>query len=252
VKRWWFILLAVVLGWFTPAHAFAHTRASQAAYDVGSSLEKVVYVAGITMDTYQGFNQVPISLHKYLYCRGNPVNWIDPSGDIPILSNFFYGNRVHQLIYDHFLGSSLGATRVADQAVSAIIGVPYTPFLTAGRPDLVQYPDGIDPGEVFEVKPVGSFIEGQVQLQWYLTMLNALDPQRRKWTAGSNATYTPPPLLSLQIGVFAVVSPPIRGVILYQVEDLRITVAVLSAYFAAQIADDIGQAILINTLAPVF
>jgi hypothetical protein len=32
----------------------------------GSSLEKVVLVAGITVDTYQGFNQVPISLHKYL------------------------------------------------------------------------------------------------------------------------------------------------------------------------------------------
>jgi hypothetical protein len=54
VTRWWFILLAVVLGWFTPAHAFAHPRASQAAYDVGSSLEEVVLVAGITMDTSEG------------------------------------------------------------------------------------------------------------------------------------------------------------------------------------------------------
>jgi predicted GIY-YIG superfamily endonuclease len=80
VKRWWFILLAVVLGWFTPAHAFAHTRASQAAYDVGSSLEKVVYVAGITMDTSEGNSEDPLSLHKYLYCSGNPANMVDPSG----------------------------------------------------------------------------------------------------------------------------------------------------------------------------
>jgi hypothetical protein len=80
VTRWWFILLAVVLSWFTPAHAFAHTRASQAAYDVGPALEKVVLVAGITMDTYQGDNQDPLSLHKFLYCEANPANGTDPSG----------------------------------------------------------------------------------------------------------------------------------------------------------------------------
>jgi hypothetical protein len=80
VTRWWFILLAVVLGWFTPAHAFAHTRTPQGEYDVEASLEKVVSVAGITMDTSEGQNKDPLSLHKYLYCEGNPVNHIDPSG----------------------------------------------------------------------------------------------------------------------------------------------------------------------------
>ena len=80
VPQWWLILLAVVLSWFTPAHAFAHTRAGQAAYDAGASLEKVVYVAGITMDTDEGHNQDPLSLHKYLYCEANPANHIDPSG----------------------------------------------------------------------------------------------------------------------------------------------------------------------------
>lgn len=33
-----------------------------------------------TMDTYQGFKQVPASLHKYLYCAADPVNHTDPSG----------------------------------------------------------------------------------------------------------------------------------------------------------------------------
>jgi hypothetical protein len=80
VTRWWFILLAVVLGWFTPAHAFAHTRTPQGEYDVEASLEKVVSVAGITMDTSEGNNNDPLSLHKYLYCEGNPVNMVDPSG----------------------------------------------------------------------------------------------------------------------------------------------------------------------------
>jgi hypothetical protein len=33
-----------------------------------------------TMDTYQGNQQEPASLHKYLYCEANPVNNSDPSG----------------------------------------------------------------------------------------------------------------------------------------------------------------------------
>jgi RHS repeat-associated protein len=33
-----------------------------------------------TMDTYEGNNSDPLSLHKYLYCQGNPVNMFDPSG----------------------------------------------------------------------------------------------------------------------------------------------------------------------------
>ncbi len=33
-----------------------------------------------TMDSYEGNNQDPASLHKYLYCHGNPVSLVDPSG----------------------------------------------------------------------------------------------------------------------------------------------------------------------------
>jgi hypothetical protein len=86
VTRWWFILLAVALGWFTPAHAFAHTRASQAAYDARASLEKVVSVAGITMDTDEGDNRDPLSLHKYLFCKANSVDGTDPSGNDDLIS----------------------------------------------------------------------------------------------------------------------------------------------------------------------
>ena len=34
------------------------------------------------MDSYEGNNEDPLSLHKYLYCSGNPVNRIDPSGNM--------------------------------------------------------------------------------------------------------------------------------------------------------------------------
>jgi len=33
-----------------------------------------------TMDTYEGDNEDPLSLHKYLYCHDNPVTGLDPSG----------------------------------------------------------------------------------------------------------------------------------------------------------------------------
>ena len=32
------------------------------------------------MDTYEGVNGDPLSLHKYLYAADNPVNMMDPSG----------------------------------------------------------------------------------------------------------------------------------------------------------------------------
>jgi RHS repeat-associated protein len=34
-----------------------------------------------TRDTYEGRNGEPLSLHKYLYANGNPVNGVDPSGN---------------------------------------------------------------------------------------------------------------------------------------------------------------------------
>ena len=34
----------------------------------------------LTMDSYEGEQSQPLSLHKYLYAHGNPINRIDPSG----------------------------------------------------------------------------------------------------------------------------------------------------------------------------
>jgi len=33
-----------------------------------------------TMDTFAGNNQDPVSLHRYQYCKDNPINEVDPSG----------------------------------------------------------------------------------------------------------------------------------------------------------------------------
>ena len=39
-----------------------------------------------TMDTFEGRSQDPITLHKYLYANGNPVMFVDPSGEVSIAS----------------------------------------------------------------------------------------------------------------------------------------------------------------------
>ncbi|MDR1282917.1 MAG: RHS repeat-associated core domain-containing protein [Opitutaceae bacterium] len=39
-----------------------------------------------SIDTYEGNNQEPLSLHKYLYTHGDPLNGIDPSGNFTIAS----------------------------------------------------------------------------------------------------------------------------------------------------------------------
>jgi hypothetical protein len=100
VTRWLFILLAVALAWFsTASNAHAHKLASQSAYDAGAPVEKVVLVAGITMDTTEGNNEAPVSLHRYLYCSDNPANRIDPSGhddgcDSAVVASKFLGQMV--------------------------------------------------------------------------------------------------------------------------------------------------------------
>ena len=36
------------------------------------------------MDTYEGRNGEPMTLHKYLYTHGNPVSYVDPSGNFSL------------------------------------------------------------------------------------------------------------------------------------------------------------------------
>jgi RHS repeat-associated protein len=54
-----------------------------------------------TMDTYEGDQEAPLSLHKYLYCQGNPANGGDPSGcfgeddfDAAIQADFYLQDMV--------------------------------------------------------------------------------------------------------------------------------------------------------------
>jgi RHS repeat-associated protein len=42
-------------------------------------------------DPVEGDVAEPITLHDYVYARGNPIVWVDPSGEVPILGNVVGG-----------------------------------------------------------------------------------------------------------------------------------------------------------------
>ena len=141
-----------------------------------------------SQDDYEGRRTGPASLHKYLYGGADPTNHIDPTGHFFIVSNLIYGQKVHQEIGLHFAGSSIDP--IVDGRIDQILDLPPS-FLLSSRPDLVDRATG----EVYEIKPAGSFVQGRIQLGLYLTGLNALDPRKRQWIAGDS--YSPPHVIPL-------------------------------------------------------
>jgi len=37
----------------------------------------------ISRDLFEGFEEIPLTLHKYIYCINNPLNYLDSNGSIP-------------------------------------------------------------------------------------------------------------------------------------------------------------------------
>ncbi|MBI3429962.1 MAG: RHS repeat-associated core domain-containing protein, partial [Actinobacteria bacterium] len=159
-----------------------------------------------TMDIYEGFDQRPDSLHKYLYTSADPANNADPTGRI--LANVIYGQIVHRRIGEHFtLQSPL--TRFSDRRINTILGA-IVPGGTL-RPDLADSATR----EVYEIKSILLAPTGYPQLAGYLYVLNTFDPLRRVWIPG--ISYVPPARIDLDALTYAVVSPPVGGVIIYSV-----------------------------------
>jgi hypothetical protein len=174
------------------------------------------------MDPFEGLILDPRTLHRFSYVGADPVNKVDPTGRI--VSNFFYGNLVHDKISDDF--EQTGAGRITNRGGSFFFG--RLPFgIGRYRPDLIdtQYK------QLFEIKTVREYPEGQAKLTLYLLILNWADPdQTRPWTRGSQAVYSPTQtLIPLDAwGTYALVSPPRLGVITYDVINLPATIATLA------------------------
>ncbi len=52
-----------------------------------------------SMDTYDGDQESPLSLHRYLYAASNPVTYIDPSGNEFDLGSFVAGLNAQLTVY---------------------------------------------------------------------------------------------------------------------------------------------------------
>lgn len=61
----------------------------------------------ISRDTYEGTSEEPSSLHLYLYCANDPVNYVDPSGHKKIATIYYKGKKkgfteqAHYNLYYH-------------------------------------------------------------------------------------------------------------------------------------------------------
>ena len=193
------------------------------------------------LDPYAGSSYDPQSLHKYLYCHGDPVNGIDPSG--LLFSSLYHGKIVHDQIGADFMEH--GINPIYDTSINSILELGRgTSIWGLCRPDLVE----IMTGEVYEIKPIGSYIQGVAQLGWYLALLNVNDPLKRVWIPGSS--YSPPSVVRIDNFSIALVSPPAMGVIQYQVIDPRPALKLATAYSIAWIYSEISARIQLKMLTP--
>ena len=110
-----------------------------------------------TMDTYQGDNKDPLSLHKYLYGVADPVDFSDLSGLLALIpSSMSDGDKIHQIIADQF-------------ALARPNALPYNTSLRTVLNKIIPYqgigrlrPDLIDQGkhEIYDIKSAAEIPEG--------------------------------------------------------------------------------------------
>jgi RHS repeat-associated protein len=168
-----------------------------------------------TMDTYEGHEDEPISLHKYLSLYDNPINNIDRCGKC-VPSNGEYGDKVQKEIFKDFV-SKKPAGVLTNTAISTILGQTV--------PDGRLLPDLIDPvtlsnlgfGEIWEIKSIYSAPAAEAKLALYLAILNK-NSRALKWIPG--VSYLPPPIIRIDSDVIATTEEPAPGLITYCVLSL--------------------------------
>ncbi len=156
----------------------------------------------ISQDPADGDGMSPVSLHRYLYAGGDPVNSADPSG-LDTASQI--GTYVHNAIGLDFM-TDLGSGAFCNKAIGTVLGFPIC--IVPKFPDLAYYPKAF----AFEIKPSSPvwLAVGRAQLHGYLDLLSANDKRGLTWRPGTAADYMPPTVLAN-----AIVFPPFWGVIEY-------------------------------------
>lgn len=185
----------------------------------------------ISTDPHPGDTFDPVSLHRYLYAAADPVNNIDPSGEV---TKMLYGIAVHAAITADFV---MGASRKGDQTIKKIFGDRVGVFnLGRQRPDLVDF----GTREIYEIKP-STDIGGPHQLMGYILILNWLfDEPGNPWKHGTTYNYGGPNPIPLGLGAEAYVHPTANGMIIYDLFDnnngLKLMAAMATAYATSLVA----------------
>jgi RHS repeat-associated protein len=179
------------------------------------------------MDTFEGNAEDPLSLHKYLYCQGNPVNMVDPAGqkaDFSPADAAAIGREVHQRIGQKFTLGFSPAQRVTAESVFTVFGLqnPQSGKMIDGIKRL--FPDLVDREhhEIYEIKPlnVRGAAGGLIQLSSYIIALNKLDPSGHSWGVPIAAEHFNSFSVFFTASPFAAieVAPPVFGMIFYKAE----------------------------------
>ena len=109
-----------------------------------------------TQDTYEGNKNEPLSLHKYLYANGNPISYIDPSGNNGLLVEEAAAEAGNAQIDSALLnvragfgfsrsvgGAALGVLgKVVEQAVARVLMSSTAVRILAGAGTVVNGPGG--------------------------------------------------------------------------------------------------------------
>ena len=117
-----------------------------------------------TMDTYQGNNEDPLSLHKYLYAADDPVNMVDPLG---------HDGDLISLQISTSIGASLDAIGAQTIARAFAMAVFQTITATVAISDVIQqerktknYVYRYDPSPVRLFFPEGTYVTDNPDLPW--------------------------------------------------------------------------------------
>jgi RHS repeat-associated protein/uncharacterized repeat protein (TIGR01451 family) len=172
-----------------------------------------------TMDTMEGEDSSPASLHKYLYAAANPVSYNDPSG-YAYVSNWLFGGIVHRNLGALYVAQTGGCSDtqmirlIAGMCDNRIVGLsaPY-----GYRPDLANPFPG--KGDIFEIKPINSAADAIPQLLGYLAFLRLADNRVNapRWHLGSGSEFSYPNVMPLNAVTVAYIAPPVFGAIIYYV-----------------------------------
>lgn len=125
----------------------------------------------LTLDQNRGFTGDILSLNRFTYLEGNPINRVDVLGFGP--NDMLIGIQVHQNIQNQYKGIYPNAITESGICGGLDETIPFSDSLCRKRTDIRN------PGtcEVYEIKPnnLSGKISGRIQLEVYILLLNKVD-----------------------------------------------------------------------------